>query len=157
MPPWGAAAPAPNGPLNVDLEAEVDFGGRHSAAQAPIVRRGFDKRDFDIEGGHSERLEIADDGLVERSFGSHRSPGKHRDFDQRKSLTAAGRDGKVRDRVFDQAQRSIRFGNFQCVAKRRLNGIDHRRGVSDPAGARRNQGVWRSPYAALAGGRASTE
>ena len=35
--------------LHVDLEAEVDFGGRHSAADAPIFRRDLNERDLDIK------------------------------------------------------------------------------------------------------------
>jgi hypothetical protein len=77
----------PDGPLplslHVDLETEVDFRGRHSATQAPIFRRGL------VEWRDTERSQIANDGLVRRSFGAHRSPGKHRDFDKRKLLADA--------------------------------------------------------------------
>src|SRR5258705_70825 len=68
-------APAPNRSLHVDLEAEVDFGSRHSAAQAPVFRRGLDERDLDVGRWNIERREIADDGLIKRSLGSHRSSG----------------------------------------------------------------------------------
>jgi predicted GNAT superfamily acetyltransferase len=39
---------------HVDLEAEVDFGGRHSATEAPFFRRGLDQGDLDIERWDSE-------------------------------------------------------------------------------------------------------
>jgi hypothetical protein len=41
----------------------------------------------------------------------------------------------------DQAQRSIGFGNFQRFAKRRLDGVDHRRRIGDPAGPGSDQGI----------------
>jgi hypothetical protein len=64
-----------------------------------------------------------------RALGAHRSAGKHRDLDEREFFAAAGRDGKVRRRMFDQTQRSIAFGNFQGFSKGGLNRIDHSPGV----------------------------
>ena len=130
--------------LHVDLEAEVDFGSRHAAAQAPIFRRALDQRDLDIVWRNIERREIANDGLVKGSLGTHRSPGKHRDFDESEFLPAAGRDSKVRSRMFDQTQRSIPFGNFQCFSKCGLNRVNHRGRVSDPAGASSDKSVGHS-------------
>ena len=113
---------------------------------------------FDIRWRNIERREIADDGLIKSSLGSHRSAGKHRDFDEGKFLAAARRDRKVRRRMFDQTQRSIRFGNFQGFSKSGLSRIDHRAGIGDPASARSDHSVGQSRlYAALAGGSASTE
>src|SRR3981189_1754891 len=100
--PYAIALAYPDGSLplslHVDLETEVDFGGRHSTAQAPIFRRGLDQRDLDVERLDTERGKMTDDGLVKRPFGAHRSPGKHRDFDQCKLLAPAGWNGKVRGR-----------------------------------------------------------
>src|ERR1700736_4994137 len=76
--------------LHVDLEAEVDFGSRRSAANAPIFRRHLDERDLDIGWRNIERREIADDGLVKRSLGDHRSAGKNRDFAERKIPAHSG-------------------------------------------------------------------
>jgi hypothetical protein len=74
------------------------------------------------------------------------------------NFSAAGRDGKVRGRMFDQAQRPIPFGNLQYFSRGGLNRIDHRAAISDPASARSDQSIRYSRlYAALAGGSASTE
>jgi hypothetical protein len=73
---WSSFAGNSGLSLHVDLEAEVDFGSRRSAANAPIFRRGLDERDLDIGWRNIERREIADDGLVKRSLGDHRSAGK---------------------------------------------------------------------------------
>src|SRR6202158_2214614 len=131
--------------LHVDLEAELDFGSRHAAAQSPIFRRGLDECDLDIEWRNIDRWEIADDGPVKRALGSHRSPGKHRYFDQRKFLPATGWHRKVRREMFDQTQGSIRFGNFQRFPQSRLNRLNHRGWILDPASARSDEGVghWR--------------
>jgi predicted GNAT superfamily acetyltransferase len=134
---------APRGKsLHVDLEAKVDFGGWHTAAKTPIFRRGFDQGDLDIERWNTERCQIADQGLVERPLGVHRTPGKHRDFNERKLLPTAGRNRKMRSRMLDQAQRSVALGNFQRLPKRRLDRLDHGRRVGDPAGSRGDQGIW---------------
>jgi hypothetical protein len=38
--------------LHVDLEAQVNFGGRQAAAHAPVFRAHLDQRDLDVERGN---------------------------------------------------------------------------------------------------------
>jgi hypothetical protein len=69
--------------------------------------------------------------------------------------------------MFDQAQRSVASGNLQRLSKGGLDRIDYYRWISYPARASGDQGAGPfvlfdlrrllTLYAALAGGRASTE
>src|SRR5260370_36861834 len=82
--PLSSSTP-PDRYLDVDLEAEVDFGRRHAAAQAPIFGRSLDQRNLDIVWRNIKPPEITYDALVESALDTHRSPAKHRDLTERGS------------------------------------------------------------------------
>ena len=51
--------------LYVYLETQVDFGGRNTAPDAPILGRALPQQNLDLIARDSERFEVPDDRLIE--------------------------------------------------------------------------------------------
>ena len=93
--------------LHVDLESQLDFGGRHAAPDAPVLGRTLPQQNLDLIGGNAERLQVPDDCLVQGLLGPERTAGEQVDVDEGVSLAIVWKAVRLVD---DESNRLVTLG-----------------------------------------------
>src|SRR5262245_52543942 len=110
--------------LDVYLEAEVDFGRGHAAANSPVLRRTLAQQRLDVIGRDAKVPKLRHDCTVERFLCLERTSGEQVDIDQRVSLVFVRRAGEAMRLVDNETNRSVPLGSLDAFHERSMDGFD---------------------------------